>query len=109
MCIYSGFPDGSVGKESAYNASDTGNTGLTPGWRRSPGGGSDNPLQHSCLRNLQIIEFCICILGKHKHLPLPHTTTKSSLHLQQLKKAPTAMKTQCSQKQIHKIKYKFYS
>ena len=69
---------------------ETQETALTPGWARSPGGGSDNPLQHSCLRNLQIIEFCICIciLGKHKHLPLPHATTKSSLYSQQLKKSP---------------------
>ena len=70
---------------------ETQETVLTPGWARSPGGGSDNPLQHSCLRNLQIIEFCICIciLGKHKHLPLPHATTKSSLYLLKPEKAPS--------------------
>ena len=35
------FPDGSVGKESAYN---TGDLGLMPGLGRSPGGGHSNIL-----------------------------------------------------------------
>ena len=43
-----GFPGGSVGKESACNVGDLGSI---PGLRRSPGGGSDNPLQYSCLEN----------------------------------------------------------
>ena len=45
------FPDGSVGKESACNAGDTGDSGLIPelGW--SPGGGNGNPFQYSCLEN----------------------------------------------------------
>ena len=41
-----GFPGGSIGKESAYNA---GNPGLVPGLGRSPGEGNGNPLQYSCL------------------------------------------------------------
>ena len=41
-----GFLGGSDGKESARNAGDP---GLIPGSRRSPGGGSGNPLQYSCL------------------------------------------------------------
>ena len=40
-----GFPDGSVGKESAWNAVDIGDAGLIPG--RSPGGGNGKPLQYS--------------------------------------------------------------
>ena len=40
--------DGSVGKESACNAGDTGDTG---GLGRSSGGGYGNPHQYSCLRN----------------------------------------------------------
>ena len=36
-----GFPDGSVGKESACN---TGDLGSIPGLGRSPGGGHGNPL-----------------------------------------------------------------
>ena len=43
-----GFPGGSVGKESASNMGDT---GLIPGWGRSPGEGNGNPLQYSCLEN----------------------------------------------------------
>ena len=39
-----GFPDSSVGKESACNA---GAPGSTPGWGRSPGEGIGYPLQYS--------------------------------------------------------------
>ena len=42
------MPDGSVGKESACNKEDP---SLIPGLGRSPGGGSGNPLQYSCLEN----------------------------------------------------------
>ena len=35
-----GFPDGSVGKESACNAGDTGDRGSIPGSGRSPGEGN---------------------------------------------------------------------
>ena len=42
---------GSAGKESACNAGDTGDAGLTPESGRSPAGGNGNPLQHSCLKN----------------------------------------------------------
>ena len=38
----------SVVKNLPANAGDT---GLTPAWARSPGGGRDNPLQYSCLEN----------------------------------------------------------
>ena len=43
--------DASARKESACNAGDTGDTSLTPGSGRSPGGGNGNLLQHSCLEN----------------------------------------------------------
>ena len=46
-----GFPGHSLGKESACNAGDTRDVGLTPGSGRSPGGGLGNPLQCSCLEN----------------------------------------------------------
>ena len=39
-----GFPNGSVGEESAYNGRVTGDAGLIPGSGRSPGEGSDKPL-----------------------------------------------------------------
>ena len=45
-----GFPGGSVGKDSAYNAGDLGSI---PGLGRSPGGGQGSPLQDSCLENPQ--------------------------------------------------------
>ena len=43
-----GFPDGSVGKESACNE---GNLGSNPGSGRSPGEGNGKPLQCPCLKN----------------------------------------------------------
>ena len=43
-----GFPGGSDGKESAYNAGDL---GLIPGVGRSSGVGNGNLLQYSCLKN----------------------------------------------------------
>ena len=36
------------GKELVCNAGDS---GLNPGWGRSPGEGNSNPLKHSCLEN----------------------------------------------------------
>ena len=48
MHSHTGFPGGSVGKESISNARDVGSvTGLG----RPSGGGLGNPLQHSCLEN----------------------------------------------------------
>jgi len=38
-----------VVKNPPANAGDIGNSGLIPGWGRSPGGGNGNPLQYSCL------------------------------------------------------------
>ena len=43
-----GFPDSSVGKESACNAGDL---GLIPGLGRSPGEEKGYPLQYSGLEN----------------------------------------------------------
>ena len=43
-----GFPDSSVGKESACNAGDPGSI---PGLARSPGEGKGYPLQYSGLEN----------------------------------------------------------
>ena len=43
-----GFPDGSVGKESACNAGDPSSI---PGLGRSPGEGKGYPLQYSGLEN----------------------------------------------------------
>ena len=43
-----GFPSGSDSKENTCNARDS---GLIPGWGRSPVRGHGNPLQYSCLEN----------------------------------------------------------
>ena len=43
-----GFPGGSDGKASVYSAGDLGSI---PGLGRSPGEGSGNPPQYSCLEN----------------------------------------------------------
>ena len=43
-------PDRSEGKESAYNAGDTGDVGSIPGSERFPGEGNGNPLQYSYLK-----------------------------------------------------------
>ena len=43
-----GFPESSVGKESACNAGDL---GCIPGLGRSPGEGKGYPLQYSVLEN----------------------------------------------------------
>ena len=53
ICIYfplhkCGFPGGSDGKVSVYNAGDLGSI---PGLGRFPGEGSGNPPQYSCLEN----------------------------------------------------------
>ena len=46
-----GFPGGSVGKESAFNAGDTVDESLIPESGRCPGGGHGNPLQYSSLED----------------------------------------------------------
>ena len=46
-----GFPGGSVVKKPPANAGDWGDAVLIPGPGRSPGVGSGNPLQYSCLEN----------------------------------------------------------
>ena len=43
-----GFPGGSGGEESSYNAGDMGSN---PGLGRSPAGVNGNPFQYSCLEN----------------------------------------------------------
>ena len=48
LCLLTDFPGGSDSRESACNVGDL---DLVPGSGRSPGGGRDNPLQCSCLKN----------------------------------------------------------
>ena len=47
----SSLVDSSVGKECACNAGDTGDGGSILGLGRAPGGGNNNPLLYSCLKN----------------------------------------------------------
>ena len=49
-----GFLSGSVVKNPPADAGGAGDMGLTPGWRRSPGGGHGSPLQYSCLKRFLI-------------------------------------------------------
>jgi len=44
-----GFPEALVVKNPPANAGDVRDAGLIPGFRRSPGGGYDNPRQYSCM------------------------------------------------------------
>ena len=46
-----GFLGGTVIKHPPADAGDAGDVGSIPGWGRSPGRGTGNPLQHSCLEN----------------------------------------------------------
>jgi len=46
------FPHCLSGIESACNAGGRGDVALIPGSGRSPGGGHGNPLQYSCLENM---------------------------------------------------------
>ena len=47
-----GFPGGSLVKNSLAHAGDTGEVGLIPESEKLPGERSGNPLQYSCLENL---------------------------------------------------------
>ena len=51
LCSIRGFPDSSVGKESAHNAGDL---GLIPGLGSSPGEGKGYLLQYSGLENSMV-------------------------------------------------------
>ena len=51
MLYIIGLPQWLNSKESACNAGDSGDKGLSPGLGRSPGKGSGSPLQYSFLEN----------------------------------------------------------
>ena len=70
-----GFPGGSVGKATAYNAEDLRDMGSIPGLGRSPGGGHGNPLQSSCLENP---------MDRGAWRATVHRVTKSRTRLKQL-------------------------
>ena len=47
-----------------------GDSGLIPGWRRSPGRGNGNPLQYSCLENPMDIAWQARVYGVAKELDM---------------------------------------
>ena len=51
LCLYLGFPGGSVVKNLPATSAATVDVSLIPGLGRYPGKGNGNPLQHSCLEN----------------------------------------------------------
>ena len=70
-----GFPDGSMSKEPAGKAGDTGDVGLIPGSGRSAGGGNGNPLQYSCLENMDRGAWQATVHGVTK------SWTRASMHI----------------------------
>ena len=70
-----GFPGGSDGKESACNS---GHLGVIPGSGGSPGEGSGNPLQYSCLRNF-MDRGAMCSPWGCKELDMPEQLTLSQM------------------------------
>ena len=79
------FPGGSVGKESACNAGDAGDTGSIPGSGRSFGVGNGNPLQYSCLENP---------MARGAWQAAVHWVTKSQIRLKYLS-IPTRLTKEC--------------
>ena len=70
-----GFPGGSSGKESAYNAGATGDPGSIPGSGGSTGGGNGNPLQYSCLENpMDRGAWWATVYGGHKKWDMTEVT-----------------------------------
>ena len=59
--VFLGFPCGSAGKESSWNAGDL---GLIPGLGRSPGEGKGYPFQYSCLENSMDLQAIVCGVTK---------------------------------------------
>ena len=71
--VFLGFPDSSVGKDSACNV---GNLGLIPGLGRSPEEGKGYPLQYSSLENSMD-----CSPWGHKELATTEWLSDSMQHL----------------------------
>ena len=62
-----GFPSGSAGKKSTYNAGATGDVSSIPGSGRSPEVGNGNPLQYSCLGNSMDRAWWATVHGVVRH------------------------------------------
>ena len=68
VCVYVGFPGGSVVKNLPAHAGDAGSSSSILGLGRSPGGGHGNPLYYSCQGNL---------MDRGAQWPVVHEITKS--------------------------------
>ena len=72
-------------KNLLANAGDLRDAGLTPGLRRSPGGGQGNPLHYSCLKNsMDRRVWRVTVHGvavRHDWRNLEHTTPKPAINL----------------------------
>ena len=75
MMSYVGLPPWLSGKESFCNAGATGDVGLIPGTRKSPGGGHGNPCQDTCLESP---------VDKEAWQATVHRVAQSSAELKQL-------------------------
>ena len=70
MNQYHIFPGGAMVRNLPANAGDVRKTGLIPGSGRSPGKGSGNPLQYSCLKNPMDRGAWPAIIKHHLQNPL---------------------------------------
>ena len=57
-----------VVKNLPINAGDIRDVGSVPGTGRSPGGGHDNPLQYSCLKNPMDRGACWAAQGRKRYM-----------------------------------------
>ena len=86
--ILKGFSGGSVSKESAWNAGDTGDKCSIPGSGRYPRGGNGNLFHYSCLENtMDRGAWSATALGVTKSQTRPkqlstHTHTHTHTHTQ---------------------------
>ena len=89
---FKGFPGGSVVENPPTNAGDTGDMGLIHELGRSPGEGSDNRLQYSCLENpmdrgawwatVHGVTKSWTRLSRHAHTHTPHFEAKKKQRLE---------------------------
>ena len=93
-----GFPDSSVGKETACSSGDLGSI---PGLGRFPGGGHGNPLQYSCLQNP--MDRGVCWAAAHGVTELDTTERLTQHSTGGHKIDPTHLNLQIKNKSLHSI------
>ena len=106
-----GFPDSSVGKESAWHAGDPSSI---PGLGRSSGEGNGNPLQYSCLENTmdrgawRAIVHGVSRVGHNLETKPPTTTTTTDNSSTTVIKAFTELLLYAKDKLSHSKYYFLY-